>query len=398
MQKAVLTLYTAIGKPDRIPEAIQKHFQGVTSDLETNGEETKLTLQDDSTITFNLSHQQDNAEFIDNHIGGMANFFSQAETEQADLKANVIRQIQCFNCVTGITFYLDENEDRTEFILNSIYRIAKDIRGFILYPSMQIYTSEGKLLFSAEGESELTEFRPIANADLLEMNRPEETEADKARQQRSITRLEAKNVPYMEHLRATLNETEAKVKSREEIVRRAAGLFTVAVYSEALLTDHSSPKEAQVYVNKMEELYGAKAFLSPKEIAYLDDPAPEEQTCIQFVWRYEACAALLWAAGVTDELPYPSEIVDVPILATIFWEHKGLDKLLAKGYARPEAEILDEADVTLRYDWACVDARIHGKEAPASLDGGVVVERHYAFNWIIGANEGAEWDDIQPNT
>ena len=38
------------------------------------------------------------------------------------------------------------------------------------------------------------------------------------------------------------------------------------------------------------------------------------------------------------------------------------------------------------------------ERAPASLNGDVVMERHYAFNWIIGANGGADWDDIQPNT
>ena len=32
------------------------------------------------------------------------------------------------------------------------------------------------------------------------------------------------------------------------------------------------------------------------------------------------------------------------------------------------------------------------------LDGGIVMERHYTFNWITGANKGAAWDDIQPNT
>ena len=69
-----------------------------------------------------------------------------------------------------------------------------------------------------------------------------------------------------------------------------------------------------------------------------------------------------------------------------------------KGYSRPEKEILDEADLTLRYDWACVDARIHGQKAPTGIDGGIVIERHYAFNWIIGANNGADWDHIQPNT
>ena len=104
------------------------------------------------------------------------------------------------------------------------------------------------------------------------------------------------------------------------------------------------------------------------------------------------------AAGIVDDLPYPSEIIDVPVLAAIFWQHKGCSELLSKGFPRSQSEILDAADITLRYDWACVEARIHGKEAPASLNGGVVMERHYAFNWIIGANGGAGWDDIQPNT
>lgn len=148
----------------------------------------------------------------------------------------------------------------------------------------------------------------------------------------------------------------------------------------------------------MNDLYGVKSYLTEKETAYINDPKPERQTCIQFVWRYECCAVLLWAAGVVDDLSYPSEIVDVPVLAAIFWQHKGLQDLLSKGYSRPEKEILDEADLTLRYDWACVDARIHGQKVPTGIDGGIVIERHYAFNWIIGANNGADWDHIQPNT
>ena len=46
--------------------------------------------------------------------------------------------------------------------------------------------------------------------------------------------------------------------------------------------------------------------LTEKETAYINDPKPERQTCIQFVWRYECCAVLLWAAGVVDDLSYPS--------------------------------------------------------------------------------------------
>jgi len=26
------------------------------------------------------------------------------------------------------------------------------------------------------------------------------------------------------------------------------------------------------------------------------------------------------------------------------------------------------------------------------------MERHYAFNWLIGGSDGAAWDEIQPTT
>ena len=398
MEKAVLTLYTAIGNPQRIPAAIQKAFEGVSKGMDTGNGAIVLFLQDDSQIVFNLSHQSEKPEFIASHIGGMANFFAQAETENEELKQNVIRQIQCFNCVIGITFGIDDNEERTNFIYGSFFEIAEQLRGFLLYPDMEIYTGQGKLLFSVDGRSELETFAPIANADLLEAGRPEPAEADKARAQRSIDQLTKRDIPFIEHLRSEILESEAKIKSRKEMVERATALFAVSVYSEVMLSEDGDRDKALFYAEKVDELYGAKAWLTPNEKAFMENPSPEQQQCIQFVWRYEAIGALLWAAGVLDDLSYPSEIIDVPVLAAIFWQHKSVSDLLKKGFARKPEEILDKADLNMRYDWACVDARIHDKEAPASLDSGIVVERHYAFNWITGANDGAAWDDIRPNT
>ena len=98
----------------------------------------------------------------------------------------------------------------------------------------------------------------------------------------------------------------------------------------------------------MEQLYEVESYLSPAEAAYIDNPDPEEQECILFGWRYECAGVLLWAAGVVDDLPYPSEIIDVPVLAAIFWQHKGIGGLLSKGFSRSQSEILDAADITLR--------------------------------------------------
>lgn len=398
MEKGTITLYTVIGNPARMVTAIQDRYKEMTKEVRSENGSITLILLDDTNITFNISHQKDKPDFIASHTAGMTNYFSSVETPLVELKENVLRQIRVFNCVTGITFDIDDNEDRTTYIINGLFAIANDVNGFLLYPSMQIYTKEGKLLFSIEGESQLTAFTPIGNADLLDGNRPEETEADTERRLRSIAQLKKKNIPYMEQLRSEAQESEVRLKSAEEMVKRAAALFAVAVYSEVILSEDADREKALFYFNKMNDLYGAKSYLTANETAYINDPEPEQQTCVQFVWRYECCGVLLWAAGVVDDLSYPSEIIDVPVLAAIFWQHKGVQDLLSKGCSRPETEILDAADLTLRYDWACVDARIHKKEAPSGLDGGVVMERHYAFNWIIGANDGADWDDIQPNT
>lgn len=398
MEKANITLYTVIGDPGRIVTAIREHFKEMTKEFTPENGNILLTLADDSTISFNINHRQDKPDFIASHTAGMANYFSSAETPLVELKEKVLQQIRVFNCVTGITFDIDDNEDRTSYIINGLFAIANDVNGFLLYPSMQIYTQEGKLLFSIKGESQLTEFIPVANADLLDGNRPQESPADMKRRLRSNALLKARNIPYMEQLPCEVLESEVQMRSREEMVERAAALFAVAVYSEVILSEDADREKALFYFNKMNDLYGVKSYLTKKETAYINDPKPERQTCIQFVWRYECCAVLLWAAGVVDDLSHPSEIVDVPVLAAIFWQHKGLQDILSKGYSRPEKEILDEADLTLRYDWACVDARIHGQKAPTGIDGGIVIERHYAFNWIIGANNGADWDHIQPNT
>jgi len=64
---------------------------------------------------------------------------------------------------------------------------------------------------------------------------------------------------------------------------------------------------------------------------------------------------------------------------------------------RSQPEILDQADLIYRYHWAVVDARINNKPAPAGLDPGVAMERHYALNWLVGYMD-QDWDDISTDT
>ncbi len=63
---------------------------------------------------------------------------------------------------------------------------------------------------------------------------------------------------------------------------------------------------------------------------------------------------------------------------------------------RSKVELLDAADLYYRLDWACVDARINGKEMTQAHPG-VVYERHYALNWLISYGN-QEWDDVRCDT
>jgi hypothetical protein len=102
----------------------------------------------------------------------------------------------------------------------------------------------------------------------------------------------------------------------------------------------------------------------------------------------------------TEALPSPAQLCD---LGTIPPEQYpvGKDKfpedfIRTAGLVRSKADILDASDLYYRLDWACVDARIHGKQITEAHPG-VVYERHYALNWLINYGN-QEWDDVSCDT
>ena len=78
-------------------------------------------------------------------------------------------------------------------------------------------------------------------------------------------------------------------------------------------------------------------------------------------------------------------------------KEKHKEQFISSAKLRTPSEILDQADLIYRYHWAVVDARVNGKEPPAKLDPSVVMERHYALNWLIGYMN-QEWDDVSTDT
>ncbi|MCL2033058.1 MAG: DUF4272 domain-containing protein [Methanomassiliicoccaceae archaeon] len=400
-RQAHITLYTLIGRPERVKESLTARFAEMTKEItypttgEDGAESIIVSLLDGTDVKVNINADEN---FIRRHIGGMYNFFAQIKCRNKELHQSVLRQIQVFNCVIGGSFELDDNEDRTNYIISTMFAVAEDVNGLVLMPDMRLLNHEGNLVLSADGKSDFKEYTPIGNTDFID-GHVENTPSDEARRDRSIAILKERGIPYLPQLPVAATESEAVLRSPEEMANRLFAMFAVCVYSEAR-SNGETRDETQKYLNKINDILGGGLDdqLTPQEKAFLAAAEPGPHEFAKFGWRYECCHVLMWALGVTEELGFPGQICDVPRMADILWRQDDLAGFLRRAGPRTKEDILDAADLILRYDWACVDARINGREGPSGLEGEVVYEWHYAFNWLIGYDGSADWDDIRTDT
>jgi len=207
------------------------------------------------------------------------------------------------------------------------------------------------------------------------------------RKARSIAVLRKEGVPFIDHLPVIETQATSKRRTNREVALRATALCFVASRAEGL--------DAEALKKLVVQFAIADSF-TPKERKFLDNPKPSEHDRLQFVWRYECCWVMLWALGFVDDLARPEKICDPAQAVRILRDH-GPEGFLKRAKLRPANEILDAADLIYRYHWAVTDARLNNRQPPGKLDPGIVLERHYALNWLIGYM-GQEWDDISTDT
>jgi hypothetical protein len=136
--------------------------------------------------------------------------------------------------------------------------------------------------------------------------------------------------------------------------------------------------------------------LTPNEKAFISNPEPSQFDKTQFIWRYEAAWVLLWSLGYVQELSPPTSICDVPAAVKVLHQ-RNREQFIQDAKLRSLTEILNESDLIYRYHWAVVDARVNGLKIPETIDSSVVLERHYALNWLVGYMD-QEWDDVSTDT
>ncbi len=392
VQEANVTLYSCGNDNSKIQSVTESIFRGNIAKVVPGTEnQFQVRLQDETFLNFTVVTDE---EEMQKQTNGMANYFMQAPLVNESVKKAAIQQILLFDCIIGIVFQVDGNEERTGYIMGRLNDLAGQLYAFTLYPNMHLFAPEGKLLISIDGKSDFDEFYPVASSAMFDR---EETEADGKRKERSIKVLKEKDIPYIEHMRVSAYEAECTIPSKGEIVHRLAAVFAACVKSEIYTCGEYEDCEGKTkeVLGRLDELYQYSEYLSNGEKAYLNDVSPDDSAHSKFNWRYEGCAVLLWALSLMELKP-PTEYCDVSGIGAVLWQND-FDSLMAQAVLRDREEIMDMQDLVYRYDWACVEARIKRKEI-AALDGEIIYEWHYALNWLTSVDGITDWDKVSPRT
>lgn len=394
MQEAVVTLYSAVASGQVVLDACFKCFDEVLKKVEQEDDEVTLVLQDDTTLVL---HIQTDPPIVEKQIVGMHNFYAKVPAKKQEVHKQVLTQITLFNCITGVSFFLNEDENRTSFIMGSLFEVAQDSASIILYPNMSLFTPTGELLLSMEGESDVEIWHPIAHTGILE-EALVYSEEDQARYQRIHDELKQRGFPAVSYLLST-QRTLSSIDAPEtiDIARRCLCLFACAVCAEGTLMEEGSREIGRREFDLLEKRFSISAYLSEKEHAFLYGEEPEASVCVQFSWGYEACAVLLWALGLYEINEQFTTICDVAKMASLLRDCKSIEELCTRANPRSKKELLELHTRVLYYNWSCVEARIHHQELKG-IELGVIAEAHHALNWLCNANHTRNWDAITCNT
>ena len=214
------------------------------------------------------------------------------------------------------------------------------------------------------------------------------------RKEQSIEMLKLRDIPYIDWLPVIESVEEVEVRSAESIAQRAiACLWIIQVACD--IDNGKYDDEIKGFILNILTKMQVMGALTEQEMAILHEDV-SQQDVINMVWKYEAYWVLLWALGIVEKLNYPENIVDCDFAIQAVVSVKTFEEFMAKVKLRDIEEILDQADLIYRYDWACVSARLNQEQAPAQLNSAVVVERHGALNWLIQSE--SDWDHPDVST
>lgn len=201
--------------------------------------------------------------------------------------------------------------------------------------------------------------------------------------------LKSLNIPFIDHLPLIEEENEVKIRTAQEIAIRILVLVYLAYVSEV-------PDERENVIDflKTNSLWDK---VSPDEKELFQKEELTDQETANISWRSEGVWLLLWTINKVDKLELPTEQVEIPEIVSRLPEFlTDPTEFIKNANVRQTTEILDQSDLIYRLHWATRNANLNNQPMPANLDLSIIMERHYAINWVTFYAD--EWDEISTNT
>lgn len=215
---------------------------------------------------------------------------------------------------------------------------------------------------------------------------PRPTAGQLARRTRSAAIIRALGLPVLDTLPVIDDDAQATLRAVAEVVRRLLCIAVCAAKAEG-----AEP----ALITRLIDRYRVREWFSPQERDFLAAESPTDRQRATFAWRYECAHVLEWWLGLAavvlpaNELCVPKDVVGhlIDVSTT---------DLVARASPRSVAETLDQADLHYRLHWATIHLRVADKTSDQA-DEEIVMERHYALNWLIRYRD-ADWDDVSTDT
>jgi hypothetical protein len=218
---------------------------------------------------------------------------------------------------------------------------------------------------------------------------------------------------------------ERRIGQRNEGVARQWLWRTTSIMAEPEPTHDLTPRSAEqtaervlallIVVGKVHDpercvawmkKYHLQQFLSPTEIAFVEDETPCDESRVAFSWRTEAIVSLLWALNGLSEMPPLNEQCDVFGMEMVKAALKDPGAFVSHARLRSAQEISDMEANVYHQHWRVRDAELVGigkffepwpGDPPIEeLNHGIVYERRYGLSWLVGWGEA--WDNVPTDT
>lgn len=223
--------------------------------------------------------------------------------------------------------------------------------------------------------------------DIYKRGKKSEQKTAKERKAQTEKYLKSLSIPFIDHLPAIEEESDARIRTPQEIAKR----ILVLIYLN-YIAEEPDDKENVVDFLKQQGLWNS---ISNAEIELFKNELTDQDK-INISWRSEAIWILLWVINKVEKLELPIEQVEISKLLSLVPDFMAdTIEFVETATLRTVSEILDISDLTYRLHWATRQVDLDKLEK-LRINESIVEERHYAINWVTYYDEN--WDDITTDT